>query len=70
MIVAGRVELAVGELEVVGLVVEVVGEGCLKEVEVVDEDYLMVEEAVEEDYSMNVYASFGTHHRRSLNHRT
>ena len=40
MIVAGVVELAVGKLEVIGLVEEVVGENCLKEVEVGDEDYL------------------------------
>ena len=37
MIVTRVVELVVGELELVGLVVEFVGEDCLKKVE--DEDY-------------------------------
>ena len=41
MIVAGVVELMVGKLEVVDLVVEVVGEDCLKEAEVVNENYLI-----------------------------
>ena len=31
----------VGKLKVIGLVVEVVDENCLKDVEVVEEDYLM-----------------------------
>jgi len=68
MIVAGVVELMIGELEMVGLV-EVVGEGLFKgEVEVVDEDYLMKVEVVDEDCSMNVHARFGTHHWLGFNH--
>jgi len=54
---------------VVGLVVEVVGEDCLKEVKVVNEDYLMMVEVVEEDYSMNVHARFSRHHRLGFDYR-
>ena len=67
--VAGVAELVVGELEVVGLVVEVMGEDCLKEVEVVNEDYLMKVEVMAKDYSMNVHARFCTHHQQGLVHR-
>ena len=41
-------ELVVVELEVVGLVVVVVGEDCLREVEAVEENYLMKVEVVAE----------------------
>ena len=61
-------ELMVGELEVVGIVVEDVSEDNLKEGEVVDEDYLMKVEVVEEDCSMNVHSRFGTHHRQDIDH--
>jgi len=57
----------VDELEVVGLVVEVAGEDCLKDV--VDEDYLMKVEVVVEDCSMNIHARFGTHHWQGFDHR-
>ena len=69
MIVEGVVEPVVGKLEVVSLVVEVVGEDCLKDVEVVDEGYLMKVEVVEEDCSMNVHARFDTHHQPDFDHR-
>jgi len=63
------VDLVMGELEVVGLVGEVVSEDCLKEVEAVDEDYLMKVEVVEKDCSMNVHARFDTHHWLGFDHR-
>ena len=42
----GVIVVRVVELEVVGLVVGIVGEDCLRKVEVVDEDYLMKVEVV------------------------
>ena len=46
MIVAGVIELVLSKLEVADLVMEAVGEDCLKELEVVDEDYLMKVEMI------------------------
>ena len=53
----------------IGLVVDIVDEDCLKEVEVVDEDHLIKVEVVSEDCSMNVHVRFGTHHRQGLDHQ-
>jgi len=47
----------VSKLEVVDLVVEVVGEGCLKEVKMMDEGYLIKVEVVVENCSMNIRAT-------------
>ena len=70
MIVARVVELVVGKLEVVGLVVEIVGEDCLKEVEIVGEDCLKEVEVVDEDCSMNIHTCFGTHQYQAFDHQT
>jgi len=51
------------ELKVVGLVVGVVGEDCLREVEVVDEDYLMKVEVMAEGCLLDDPTHFGVYHR-------
>ena len=57
------------ELEVVGLVVEVVDEDYLREVKVVDEDYLMKVGVIEEGCLMNAHARFGMYHWLGFDHQ-
>ena len=64
VIVAGVVES-----EVIGLVVRVVGENCLREVEVVDEDYLMKIEVVAESCLLDDPIRFGAYHRLDFDHQ-
>ena len=63
MIVAVVDILVVVELEMIGLVVVVVGEDCLREVGLVDEDYLMKVEVVAGGCLMNNPTHFSTYHR-------
>ena len=69
MIVAGVVELVVGELEVIGLVVGVVGEDCLREMEMLNENYLMKVEVVAEGCLLDGPTRFGAYHRRGFDHQ-
>ena len=64
MTVAGIVES-----EVVGLVVGVVGENCLREVEVVDQDYLMKVEVVVEGCLLDDPTRFGAYHQLGFDHQ-
>ena len=63
VIVAGLVEL-----EVVGLVVRVVGENCLREMVVVDEDYLIKLEVVTDGCLLDDSTRFGEYHRLDFDH--
>ena len=67
--IAEVVELAKIELEVVGLVMGVVGESCLREVEVVEEGYLMKAEVVAEGYLLDNPTRFGVCHRPGCDHQ-
>ena len=57
------------ESEVVGLVVGVVGENCLREVEVMDEDYLMKVEVVAKGCLLDDPTRFGAYHRLGFDHQ-
>jgi len=65
----GVIVAGVVELEVVGLVMGVVGENCLREMVVVDEVYLMKVEVVTEGCLLDDPTRFGAYHRLGFDHQ-
>ena len=63
----GVIVVGLVELEVVGLVVGVVSENCLREMEVVDEDYLI--KVVVEGCLLDDPTRFGVYHQLGFDHQ-
>jgi len=57
------------KLDVIGLVVGVVSENCLRQMEVTNEDYLMKVEVVVEGCLLDDPTYFGVYHRLGFDHQ-